>query len=281
MKLTKLTAVTLASLSMLALAEPTFAATENGNANENNGQALPQEGTTKAGISFGDDSDTGNIGDLRLSHVPGLLDFGNHSALSTAGNYNAAGLDASSTTQGRPGYKNDTNETTVKTGTNKVYLQVTDEQSDRKFTDNNGVSTDSKGLTEVAGKYDAVAGDWKVGVKADGPMTMTKNGTKSDLQGVNLVFNNGTLADQVKTDKVDAGDKPDFISSAVVVPMNSDSSNTDQAVISASTGKGQGISEADWTQDQVLLQVPKSQNTGIQDGRYEASITWTLSSDVK
>ena len=83
MKFTKMTSALVAGATLLAglaIAAPaaTQAATVQGNAGVNGGQALPQDAKTTAGISFGQLPPTGNTGYLRLQMVPKILDFGNH-----------------------------------------------------------------------------------------------------------------------------------------------------------------------------------------------------------
>lgn len=278
-----------ALLSGSVLSVPAFAATENNNASENGGQALPQQGQSKAGISFGDDSSTGNLGDLRLYHVPALLDFGNHKDLVQANpNFTADGLNSGKDDNNtRAGYKQDSNETSVKKGTDLAYLQVVDEQPSRVFKDDgNGKKVDPNGNEQTANKYDDQAGTWTVNVKADGPMV---NASKNDakLTGVNLVFNSTTAAAQADGITLDAkgnpvvkaGTTPKDISSTIVVPMQEN--GKDVKVMSAAAGEGAGTSELDWHQKDIQLSVPQSQNSAIQDGRYEGTITWTLTSDVQ
>lgn len=280
MKNTRILAVAATTLMGLGIVAPVMAATPNGDAVANGGQALPQTGKTDAGISFGNGGNTGNVGTLRLYRVPTTLDFGNHSLLdANFPNFDATGANMGlSSNKTHASYDmSDTNKTTLKTNENVVYTQVVDDQTTRVF--NNGVD-DSNGMKEEAGKYDNVAGSWTLSVKSEGAMTDNATGFKLTGTKLSLLNSNQKMYDtEAITGKAGskAGTEPSYLNKAVVLDMDG---STEMKVQQAAATEGAGVSEARWSPNDVVLNVPGKENAKIQDGTYMGKLTWTLKSDI-
>lgn len=291
MKFTKLTSAVITGATLLSFVAPvaTFAATPGDDANLNGGQAVnDQKGDTDLGVSFGDDGNTGNIGDLRLAAVPSLLDFGNHVKI-TGPNFNANGTTAGSNADNDvfAGYKRGANQTS-KDVDGKVFVKVVDEQSARVFTDDGSGSNklvDPNGNEKVDGKYDDQAGSWTLQVKSNGFMA---NNTTT-INGGNLVFKNGavtmsdgdTLGADGKTPLVPAGTAPKYINASVNVPLLAagDTTTAPTKVMTAAAGEGAGTVTEKWDPSSITLALPS--DAQIEAGEYTGSITWSLVSDVQ
>ena len=186
MKLTKVTALLLTSATVLGglltvAPATTHAATAENDAAANNGVALPQTDTTKAGISFGEPNPNGNSGYLRLQKVPEILDFGNHERFDSAfPQFTADGVNVDNSSNNRyASYKStDTNMTAILNTTDtalsdvngKAWTTVVDKQDTR---------------TNADATNTADPGDWQLSVKADGALSKVDNqgntlGTSTD-----------------------------------------------------------------------------------------------------
>lgn len=274
MKNTKILTVAATVLMGASIAVPAMAATPTGDANANGGQALPQTGTTTAGISFGNSGETPNQGTLRLYKVPSILDFGNHATFDgTHPNFNAKGQNLGMIGNNtHASYdETDSNKTSVNAATGLVYTQVVDDQTERQLTAEN---------PEIAGKYDNKAGSWTLYVKSEGPLTSKEN---KQLAGTSISFKNGVVPTQQSTSDVTgqagspAGTKPSYMNQSIVLDMEK---MNEVAVQKAAADEGAGVSEANWTPENIVINVPATGNAKVADGAYMGKLTWTLKSDV-
>ncbi|MEJ1308067.1 cell surface protein [Latilactobacillus sakei] len=191
MKFTKLTSAALTAGTILSILAPTatFAATAEHDANANGGTELPMSDNTEVGISFGDNTDNGNTGYLRLQMVPHVLDFGNHTEfLSQYPTFDATGHNVSIDSNDRhASYKNtDTNMTAILNTDDaklsevkgKAWATVVDKQITRE-------NNDPEGETAKTTKQ---SGTWQLKVKSDDVLTATKNG--ETINNANLLLKN-------------------------------------------------------------------------------------------
>ncbi|ARY90980.1 MULTISPECIES: WxL domain-containing protein [Lacticaseibacillus] len=278
-------------LSGLAIATPAAvqAATVDGNANVNGGQALPQEGKTTAGISFGQTAPSGNTGYLRLQMVPKILDFGNHeSFVSEYPVFTADGINAGNATNNRyPNYKSgDTNLTAILNTDDKalsavkgkVWTTVVDKQTTR---------TDAENKLDASGKTDSKAGSWTLNVKADSPLTLKNdNGgdTGKTIDDATLTFTNTAygqtgsvyaLTNEVQDDGfTPVGPLTPVADIAKTTTLNLGTNDTSHQVAYAAPEQGEGANVFAWDKKNIKLVLPKT--AVVQNGIYEASLTWTL-----
>ncbi|MEJ1312620.1 cell surface protein [Latilactobacillus sakei] len=191
MKFTKLTSAALTGGTILSILAPTatFGATAEHDANANGGTELPMSDNTEVGISFGDNTDNGNTGYLRLQMVPHVLDFGNHTEfLSQYPTFDATGHNVSIDSNDRhASYKNtDTNMTAILNTDDaklsevkgKAWATVVDKQITRE-------NNDPEGETAKTTKQ---SGTWQLKVKSDDVLTATKNG--ETINNANLLLKN-------------------------------------------------------------------------------------------
>jgi len=217
MKFTELTSSVLAGATLLSLMAPTasFAGTsqlgsQDAASNDNGGTKLPQTDKTVAGISFGDNSDNGNTGYLRLQMVPHTLDFGNHKILDDSKlDFTADGKNTSLPTNNlKASYEGGkTNETAV-LNTNDPELKkghvdgtawatVVDKQVTRKDSQSN--SANPNNTTDPTSDFwegtTSKAGSWKLSVKSVDALTAMDNAdpskpTTETITGAKLSFDN-------------------------------------------------------------------------------------------
>ena len=268
----------------------TFAKTVEGdaNANANGSTELPMTDKTTVGISFGDNTDNGNTGYLRLQMVPHILDFGNHTEfLAQYPTFDASGHNISIKSNDRFGSFDGSN-------TNKTAVLNTE---DRKLTKVKGkswvtvvdkqVQRDSNSITAP---NNARSGNWYLSVKADSTLTSI-NGEK--IPNANLIFKDTqygrtgevftlTNEDQDKDFNPDADDAAyglhdnrnvtDY-SKNILVPV--EKSPTEYKVAYAEEHAGRGANVFAWSRNNIKLSVPKS--TKVNNVVYQAQLTWTLS----
>ncbi|XRJ97378.1 WxL domain-containing protein [Latilactobacillus sakei] len=282
MKFTKLTSAALTAGTILSILAPTatFAKTAEGDANANGGTELPMTDKTTVGISFGDNSDNGNTGYLRLQMVPHVLDFGNHTEfLAQYPTFDATGHNVSINSNDRhASYDNsDTNKTAVlntedgklKDVKGKAWATVVDKQETRENT------------TEPT---DNINGDWDLKVKSDDVLT-ANNGEK--ISNANLMLKDtqygrtGEVFTLTNEDQdkgyVGAGDKDvsDY-SKNISIPLDAAGQNV--KVAHAATAEGQGANVFGWDRKNINLTLPK--DTKVSNAVYTAHLTWTLSTGV-
>ncbi|WP_125707316.1 WxL domain-containing protein [Lacticaseibacillus porcinae] len=291
MKLTKVTALLLTSATVLGglltvAPATTHAATQENNAIANNGVALPQTDTTKAGISFGEPNPNGNSGYLRLQKVPAILDFGNHERFdSSFPQFTADGLNLSNASNNRyASYKS--------TETNMTAILNT---SDSALTEVNG-----KAWATVVDKQDtrtnadtqntATPGDWQLSVKADGPLEKVDDqgnslGSPTDAT---LNFNNTAYGETgavqgLTNEAQDAGYTPTAALTKVSdikksVTVDVATTSTSQPVANAQNGEGAGANVFGWAKKDITLTLPSS--FAAENAIYQTSLTWTLSTGI-
>ena len=282
MKFTKLTSAALAAGTILSILAPTatFAKTVEGDANANGGTELPMTDKTTVGISFGDNTDNGNTGYLRLQMVPHILDFGNHTEfLAQYPTFDATGHNVSINTNDRhASYDNsDTNKTAVLNTEDsklsdvkgKAWATVVDKQETRENT------------TEPT---NSVNGDWDLNVKSDDVLTANND---AKIPNANLMLKNtqygrtGEVFTLTNEDQdkgyVGAGDKDvaDF-SKNISIPLDAAGQNV--KVAHAATDEGQGANVFGWDRKNINLTLPK--DTKVSNAIYTAHLTWTLSTGV-
>lgn len=286
MKFTKLMHVAVSSatvLSALAVAAPavsTFAAEHPEQAD-----TLPQTGKTKVGISFGNTTDTGHTGYLRLQYVPTVLDFGNHESFGTGShNYTANGIELASS-ETASGYKGGNNETEV--------LNT----SDTGLTDVNGkvwaTVVDKSGTATKADGTNYGYGDWNLKVSSDNKLAKTDDaGTQSttDVLDGTLGFT-GTAYGQTDKVKQLTNDSQDdtfaptttatavsSISDTITLPLDGTKDANAQTVATAAEGEGQGANVFGWSKNNITLTLPST--SVVNNGIYTADLTWTLSTGI-
>lgn len=288
MKFTKLSSALVLSTTVLAgLAAPvaTFAATPNDDPDLNGGVALPQKDVTDAAISFGDNSDNGNSGYLRLQMVPHVLDFGNHAKFDPAhASFNATGANL-----GIAG--NNTHASYDQADNNKTELLSTKDSALNK----NGNLTGTTWATVVdkqtanpalAATKANTAGQWQLKVATDGQGLTAANNQKA-ISKATLVFANtryGRTADILgltnqKQDAgftpVDAGTDVADITKTVGLNLNQASEKT---VAKADVNQGEGANVFAWDPSDVRLILDGT--SGIDSAEYHTALTWTLSSTL-
>ncbi|KRM24417.1 WxL domain-containing protein [Latilactobacillus graminis] len=304
MKFTKLTSSVLAGATMLSILAPTasFAATstagsKDATTNDNGGTALPQTDKTVAGISFGDNSDNGNTGYLRLQMVPHTLDFGNHKILDdTKLDFTADGKNTALPTNNlKASYEGGkTNETAVlntqddglKAVNGTAWATVVDKQVTRVAS---ATTPFHEGTTDQAGS-------WKLSVKSDDALTAMNNADPSEktdevIEGAKLSFANTQygqtqkvyeLTKDTQDSNYDAskGTPKEVSASGITTnfstPLAAD--GADIQVASAADGEGQGANVFGWAPKDIKLTMPAGAN--VTNAIYKANLTWTLTSDV-
>lgn len=292
MKFTKLTSAALTAGTILSILAPTatFAATAEHDANANGGTELPMSDNTEVGISFGDNTDNGNTGYLRLQMVPHVLDFGNHTEfLSQYPTFDATGHNVSIDSNDRHvSYKNtDTNMTAILNTDDaklsevkgKAWATVVDKQITRE-------NNDPEGETAKTTKQ---SGTWQLKVKSDDVLTATKNG--ETINNANLLLKNtayGRTAD-VFTLTNDAQDS-DFQADPTIddkdvstitnnVSLSLDGKGEEVLVANAADSEGQGANVFGWDRSDINLTLPKDSKVG--NDIYTAHLTWTLYTGVQ
>lgn len=322
MKFTKLTSSVLAGATLLSILAPTatFAATnETGSqdpaSNDNGGTKLPQTDKTVAGISFGDNSDNGNTGYLRLQMVPHTLDFGNHKILDDSKlDFTADGKNTSlSTNNLKASYEGGkTNETAV-LNTNDpdltkdhvdgtAWATVVDKQVTRK--DSNSNKSNPNNTTDPTSDFyegtTSKAGMWALSVKSVDPLTAMDNAdpskpTAETIVGAKLSFSDTQYAQTQKVaeltkDTQDATYSTDLAAvtpAPTVAKVSSITKNfstplaangTDITVAEAKDGEGQGANVFGWTPENIKLTMPSGAQ--VTNAIYKANLTWTLSSTL-
>jgi hypothetical protein len=290
MKFNKLMHVAVSSatvLSALAVAAPavsTFAAEHPEQAD-----TLPQTAKTKVGISFGNTTDTGHTGYLRLQYVPTVLDFGNHESFGTGShNYTADGIELASN-ETSTGYKGGNNQTQVlntsDTGLSDVNGKVWATVVDKSGT---ATKTDADGTTSNYGY-----GDWNLKVSSDNKLAKTDD---NNVQSTTDVLD-GTLGftgtkygqtDKVKQLTNDAQDDTfapsttakavSSISDSITLPLDGTGDANAQTVATAAEGQGQGANVFGWSKSNVTLTLPST--SVVNNGIYTADLTWTLSTGI-
>ncbi len=291
MKFTKLTSAALTAGTILSILAPTatFAATVEHDANANGGTELPMSDNTEVGISFGDNSDNGNTGYLRLQMVPHVLDFGNHTEfLSQYPIFDATGHNVSIDSNDRhASYKNtDTNMTAV-LNTNdakladvkgKAWATVVDKQITRE---NNDTGDDAKTTKQ--------SGTWQLKVKSDDVLTATNNG--ETINNANLLLKNTaygqtadvfTLTNEAQDSDFQADptiDDKDVSTIAKNVSLSLDGKGQEVEVANAADTEGQGANVFGWDRSDINLTLPKDSKVG--NDIYTAHLTWTLYTGVQ
>lgn len=312
MKFTKLTSSVLAGATLLSIMAPTatFAKTAINDDVVNGGTRLPQEDHTEVGISFGDNTNNGNTGYLRLQMVPHVLDFGNHNLFNKSNDtFTSDGLNGTTGDNDlHVGYDNtDTNKTVVlntedaklSNVKNKVWATVVDKQATRDMK-----ATDSKGNPLYDGTTtDDKAGTWKLSVKstdtlkavdsADNPITEPANDKANEIVGAHLNFANTaydrtqevfalTTDTQDKDWNKDLTDKvgKDVDAAGIVSDFGTElmANGADQTVATAQAGEGLGANVFGWNKSDVKLTLP--QTAVVKNAIYKAHLTWTLTSDI-
>lgn len=322
MKFTKLTSSVLAGATLLSLMAPTasFAATsqqgsQDAQSNDNGGTKLPQTDKTIAGISFGDNSDNGNTGYLRLQMVPHTLDFGNHKILDDSKlDFTADGKNTSLPTNNlKASYEGGkTNQTAVlntddadlKAGhvDGTAWATVVDKQVTRKDSKSNAANPNN--TTDPTSDFwegtNSVAGKWVLSVKSVDPLTAMDNSdpskpTAETITGAKLSFNNTQYGQTQKVaeltkDKQDATYTADLAALPTqpkVAKVSSITNNfstplaaggADIKVAEAKDGEGQGANVFGWTPENITLSMPSGAQ--VTNAIYKANLTWTLSSTV-
>lgn len=297
MKFNKLLSAAMISATVLATAAPvsTFAATQEGNADANGGTALPQKDTSTVGISFGDNTNNGNTGYLRLQMVPHILDFGNHTVFdSQYPTFTADGKNLSKDDNNRyPNYKNgnsnmtallNTTDTALKDVNGKVWATVVDKQVTRTTTDT---------------KNDNVAGSWTLSVQSDSQLVAKTDGgnnsSTAPIADATLIFKNTSSAQtqdvfgltQEDQDSTYAKDLAAINPAPIVKAVGTVSKNVSLKledngakvqVAAAGVGEGQGADVFAWKNTDVQLTLPKTAT--VNNAIYESKLTWTLATGI-
>lgn len=297
MKFTKMTSALLAGATLLAglaIAAPVAAqaATVEDNAAVNGGQALPQDAKTTAGISFGQLPPTGNTGYLRLQMVPKILDFGNHEQFfSDYPVFTADGQNAGRNDNTRyPSYKSgntnltailNTDDTALANVKGKAWTTVVDKQTDR---------TDADNAEDKTGQTNSKAGDWFLNVKADGPLSLKDDSgaaTGKTIDDATLTLLNTAYGQTgnvygLTNESQDDGFSPVGLTPvsdiSKTVSMNLSGTDTNHQVAHATTDQGEGANVFGWDKTNVKLVLPKT--AVVQNGIYETTLTWTLSTGL-
>ncbi|MSD83890.1 cell surface protein [Lactobacillus curvatus] len=292
MKFTKLTSAALVGASVLSVfAVPTtsFAATHEGSAVDNGGTPLPQNDTTTAGISFGDNKPNANTGFLRLQMVPHVLDFGNHAKFDSAyATFTADGQNyANKSNNQHAAYDN--------TDASKTAILNSDDTKLAGVVGDAWTTVVDKQVTRDQLKtYDAnttqAAGDWQLNVKADDGL---KSVSGQELKDATLLFKNTAYArttdvvgltnetqdssfatDFGATAAADKGDK-DLTDITKSFALDMSSNDTNHQVATAATNEGTGANVFGWNPEDIQLVLPS--NTAVNNAIYTANLTWTLS----
>ncbi|XEO94588.1 WxL domain-containing protein [Latilactobacillus sakei] len=294
MKFNNLTSAVLISasvLSIFAVPTATFAATHEGTPVDNGGVPLPQNDTTTAGISFGDNNPNPNTGFLRLQMVPHVLDFGNHAKFDTAyTTFTADGQNyANKGNNQHVSYDNtDANKTSIlntkdtaltKAGlAGDAWVTVVDKQVTR-----DKLPTFDQATTQEAG-------DWQLNVKADDALKSvsgqeltdaqllfknTTYGRTTDVFGLTNEAQDSTFAtDFGATKAADKGDKDiNDITKSFALDMSSKDVN--HQVATAAKNEGTGANVLGWNPADIQLILPSA--TAVGNAIYTANLTWTLS----
>ncbi|WP_125768616.1 WxL domain-containing protein [Lapidilactobacillus wuchangensis] len=296
MKFTKITGMLLASATIigsLAFGAPAVqAATVEGNAEVNGGQALPQNGQTTAGISFGQTDPTGNTGYLRLQQVPNILDFGNHELFDAAHPiFNASGENVGVKDNDRyPSYLGgSTNLTAILNSsdakladvTGKTWATVVDKQDSR---------TAAESALDTTGKTNEEAGSWELSVKADGPLALlndagkpTATTTEAVLSMANTAYGRTHevygLTNETQDDGYVVGsDDKDVAAITKTIAMNLSATDSKHVVASADKTEGAGANVFGWNKNDIRLVMPST--FAAQNGTYETTLTWTLATGL-
>ncbi|MDT3393371.1 MAG: WxL domain-containing protein [Bacillota bacterium] len=306
MKFTKLTSSVLAGATLLSILAPTatFAATSTagsqGPTDDNNGTPLPMTDKTVAGISFGDNTDNGNTGFLRLQMVPHVLDFGNHKILDNSkrdftadgkntnldSNNMKASFDNTDANQTKILNTNDKDLQDVK---NTAWATVVDKQVTRQMATPSQYHADT----------DNHAGLWTLSVKSDDALQRVDNqGNKmgTPVTGAKLAFNN-TKSGLTQEVYGLTGEGQDATYTADVAALTTAPSpakpagtiektisttlaagGTDQTVAKAAADEGMGANVYGWLPSDIKLTMP--QGFKVENGVYKANLTWTLTSDA-
>ena len=281
MKFTKFTSAALTAGTILSILAPTatFAATAEHDANANGGTELPMDDKTTVGISFGDNTNNGNTGYLRLQMVPHVLDFGNHTEfLSQYPTFDATGHNLSINSNDRhASYDNaDTNKTAVlntedaklKDVKGKAWATVVDKQETRE----NAVAPN-----------DAENGDWTLKVKSD---DVLKADNGAEIPNANLMLKNTaygrtgdvfTLTNEKQDEGYVGGGTKDVSGIEKNVPLALDGSASAD-VADAKTQEGQGANVFGWNRSDINLTLPK--NAKVNNAIYTAHLTWTLATGI-
>lgn len=293
MKFTKLTSAALTAGTILSILAPTatFAATVEGDANANGGTELPMTDDTTVGISFGDNTDNGNTGYLRLQMVPHVLDFGNHTEfLSQYPTFDATGHNVSINSNDRhPNYENgdtnmtavlNTDDTALKDVKGKAWATVVDKQITRE-------KNDAAGTPENPAKTTKESGTWQLKVKSDDVLTGNNGSTidNANLQLDNTAYGRTaevftlTGEDQDKdftADTTEGSTDVSTITNNISLPLDAKGQNVD--VAEAAAKEGQGANVFGWDRSDIKLTLPKTSK--VDNAVYTAHLTWTLSTGV-
>ncbi|WP_424348907.1 WxL domain-containing protein [Latilactobacillus sp. 5-91] len=320
MKFTKLTSSVLAGATLLSILAPTatFAATSTAGSqdalsNDNGGTKLPQTDKTVAGISFGDNTDNGNKGYLRLQMVPHTLDFGNHKLLDDSKlDFTADGKNVSLPTNNlKASYEGGkTNETVILNTSDSelskvkgtAWATVVDKQVTRKDSKSNTQNPNNT-TDPTSDFYDGTtskAGSWTLSVKSVDPLTAMDNAdpskpTAETITGAKLAFANTQYGQTQKVAELtkDTQDASYTTDLAAVTPAPAvakvssikanfstplTASGTDVKVAEAKDGEGQGANVFGWAPENITLTMPEGAE--VTNAIYKANLTWTLSSTV-
>ncbi|ASN60635.1 cell surface protein [Latilactobacillus curvatus] len=303
MKFTKLTSSVLAGATFLSILAPTatFAKVANNSSVANGGTALPQSADTTAGISFGTKG-TGYTGYLRLQYVPNTLDFGDHMLFDAAHpDFTANGLNVGTdTNNAKLGYEGNgstdqTNKTDIFNNKAKGLESLNTTGSGEDIANKHAWVTvvdkqhmASKDTAATTAGNDGVNGDWTLSVASKDQLKTSGN---KSIQGAVLSFAGteslNTQDVYTLTDEdVDAGAKyvePTTAGSKAVVKgldnfsVNLDGAKTQQVIATAATDTGAGADVFAWKHENIKLTIPSESNATVENGTYEAHLTWTLS----
>ncbi|MFL2081770.1 WxL domain-containing protein [Latilactobacillus sakei] len=292
MKFTKLTSAALTAGTILSILAPTatFAATVEHDANANGGTELPMSDNTEVGISFGDNTDNGNTGYLRLQMVPHVLDFGNHTEfLSQYPTFDATGHNVSIDSNDRhASYKNTDTNLTATLNTEdpkledvkgKAWATVVDKQVTRE-------NNDPEGETAKTTKK---SGTWQLKVKSDDVLTATNNG--ETINNANLLLKNTAYGRTLDVPKLtNEAQDSDFQADTTIdnsdvstitnnVSLSLDGKGQEVEVANAADSEGQGANVFGWDRSDINLTLPKDSKVG--NNIYTAHLTWTLYTGVQ
>ncbi|ASN60892.1 WxL domain-containing protein [Latilactobacillus curvatus] len=287
MKFTKLTSAALTAGTILSILAPTatFAQTAEHDANANGGTELPMPDNTEVGISFGDNTNNGNTGYLRLQMVPHVLDFGNHTEfLSQYPTFDATGHNVSIDSNDRhASYKNtDTNLTatlnTEDPELSKVKGKAWATVVDKQITRENNTEPNTK-----------QSGTWQLKVKSDDVLTSTNNG--ETINNANLLLKNTAYGRTLDVPKLtneaqdsdfqadSSIDDADVSTIAKNVSLSLDGNSPEVEVANAADTEGQGANVFGWDRSDINLTLPKDSKVG--NDIYTAHLTWTLYTGVQ
>nr|SFZ88783.1 hypothetical protein LREN565_1896 [Loigolactobacillus rennini] len=303
MKFTKLTSTLLfGTMVAAALAAPVtaYAATEEGNVDANDGDALPQSDNTKAGISFGQSGSNGNTGYLRLAQVPSAFDFGNHTTFEKDANiFYANGQDEA----GKFAHEN--YKTTKDSDAEKDNATTTLDTDNEDLSDVNGKSpvivVDKQVLRdgdEVSGNNTNESGEWTLTVKSDSPLKrVSQNGKEitggSEITGGTLTLANTAYARTTNVASLTGDDNDnDFTipegaqdtdvgtilgqdKNGIAISLDDSS---EHEVAKAEKDEGLGANVFAWDKNDISLELPKS--SAVNSGIYQSNLTWTLKTGI-